>query len=375
MRGHITKRGDSWTAIVDLPPDEATGKRRQKRVTARTKRDVEQQVAALIQAGQTGFTDAGKLTVRAYLDRWLETTAPTLRPVTVRRYRDLVRLHIAGVIGNTPLAKLTAADVQRLYADRLKVLSPTTVRYVHAVLHHALDDAVKWGLLARNVTDAVDPPQKARREMRVWNAADVGRVLRAAVDDPLEALWRLAIYTGMRRGELLAVKWSDLDLDAGAMFVQRSLGRGLTARLEEGEPKSRSGRRRIALSSSVVESLRRHRVRELEHRLAMGEAYEDRGVVFANETGGHLHPNVLYRRYGALIMRAGVPTIRFHDLRHTSATLLLAEGVHGKIVQERLGHANIAMTLDLYSHVTADMQRQAADLLEAAITGADERLA
>lgn len=374
MRGHITKRGETWTAVVDMPPDPATGKRRQKRVTARTKREVEQQVAALIQAGQSGLTDAGKLTVRAFFDRWLEATSPTLRAVTVRRYRDLVRLHVTSVIGNTPLAKLTAADVQRLYADRLKVLSPTTVRYVHAVLHHALDDAVKWGLLVRNVADAVEPPQKARTEMRVWNAEQVRQVLRAAADDPLEALWRLAIYTGMRRGELLAVKWSDLDLDAGALFVQRSLGRGLTARLEEGEPKSRSGRRRIALSPSVVDILRRHRVRQLEHRLALGDAYEDRGVVFANDTGGHLHPNVLYRRFGALIMRAGVPTIRFHDLRHTSATLLLAEGVHGKIVQERLGHANIAMTLDLYSHVTADMQRQAADALEVAIAGAGERV-
>ena len=178
-----------------------------------------------------------------------------------------------------------------------------------------------------------------------------------------------------RRGELLAVKWGDLDLDRGALFAQRSLSRGETSRLEEGEPKSRSGRRRIALSSSVVESLRRHRVRQVEHRLAVGDAYDNRGHVFANGTGGHLHPNVPYRCYGALIARAGVPAIRFHDLRHTSATLLLAEGVHGKIVQERLGHARIAMTLDLYSHVTADMQRQAADVLEAALADTDQRTA
>ena len=155
--------------------------------------------------------------------------------------------------------------------------------------------------------------------------------------------------------------------------MQRSLGRGTTSRLEEGEPKSRSGRRRIALSSSVVESLRRHRVRQLEHRLAAGEAYEDRGYVFATETVGHLHPNTLYRRFQGLTERAGVPAIRFHDLRHTSATLLLAKGVHGKIVQERLGQANIAMTLDLYSHVTVDMQRQAADALEDAIEGGEQR--
>ncbi|MFL5760275.1 MAG: tyrosine-type recombinase/integrase [Thermomicrobiales bacterium] len=388
MRGHITKRGESWTAIVDLPPDPATGKRRRKRITARTKREVELQVAELINKSRNGgFTDAGKLTVREFLDCWLDATAPTLRSVTVRRYRDLVRLHIVGVIGNTKLGKLTAADVQRLYTNRLqeparrrrrgetkdtpkKPLSPTTVRYIHAVLHHALDDAVKWGLLIRNVADAVEPPKEARTEMKVWNAEQVGRVLRTAADDHLEALWRLAISTGMRRGELLALKWSDLDLDGGGLSVQRSLGRGETARLEEGEPKSQSGRRRIALSRSVVESLKRHRVRQLEHRIAADVAYQDRGYVFANETGGHLHPNVLYRRFDALIDRADVPTIRFHDLRHTSATLLLAEGVHGKIVQERLGHANIAMTLDLYSHVTADMQGHAADAIDAVIDAA-----
>jgi integrase len=374
MRGHFTKRGDTWTAIVDLPPDPATGKRRQKRVSYRTKREVELAVAELIHKTESGFTDAGKITVREYFDRWLVATAPTLRAVTLRRYRDLARLHIVGIIGNVKLGKLTPADVQRLYTDRLASgLAPATVRYVHAVLHHALDDAVKWGLLNRNVTDAVEAPQKARGEMRVWDAEQVNMVFRAASDDPLEALWRLAIFTGMRRGELLALKWGELDLDAGTLSVQRSLGRGLTARLEEGEPKSRSGRRRIALSPSIVESLKHHRVRQLEYRLAADEAYQDRGYVFVNETGGHLHPNVLYRRFNALIARAGVPPIRFHDLRHTSATLLLGKGVHGKIVQERLGHANIAMTLDLYSHVTADMQRQAADAIEALISGASER--
>ncbi len=368
-RGSIQRRGDQWTAVVDLPPDPATGKRRQKRITARTKREVELQVAALIQAGQSGFIDAGKTTLRDFLDKWLEITAPTISAVTYRRYRDLIRLHISSVIGNTLLTKLTSADVQALYASRLVTLSPVTVRYVHAVLHHALDDAVKWGLLNRNVTDAVKAPKKTRREMHVWNVEQVGCFLRAAADDSFEALWRLAVFTGMRRGELLALHWSDLDFDAEALFVQRTLSRGITARLEEGEPKSRSGRRRISLSATVVDSLKRHRVHQLEHRLATGEAYEDRGYVFANETGGHLHPNFLYGRFTSLIVRAGVPTIRFHDLRHTSATLMLAEGVHGKIVQERLGHSSIAMTLDLYSHVTDDMQRQAADRLDAVLAG------
>lgn len=372
MRGHITKRGDSWTAIVDLPADPATGKRRQKRVTARTKRDVELQVAELIHKAESGgFTDAGKVTIREYFDRWLESAAPTLRPSTSRRYRDVARLHIVCVIGNLKLAKLSAADVQRLYAGWLAAgQSPTSVHHVHAILHRALDQAVRWGLLLRNVTEAVDPPRRATTEMKTWDTPQVARVLAAAATDDLDALWRLALLTGMRRGEMLGLRWSDVDLDAGALSVRRTLSRGSTSRLEAGEPKTASGKRRVSLPGSVVESLRRHRVRQLQHRLATEAVYEDRDLVFANETGGAIHPNTLARRFAALVERAGVPTIRFHDLRHTCATLLRAEGVHPKVVQERLGHATIAETLDRYSHVAPDMQRHAADRLDAAIGAA-----
>jgi integrase len=313
--------------------------------------------------------------VREYLDHWLETTRPTVRPGTIRRYRELIRLHVVPALGGIRLAKLTAADVQRLYADRLTVLSPTTVRYIHSVLHHALDDAVKWGLLVRNVCDAVEPPRKQRKEMDTWSLEEVVRILDAAVDDPLEAFWYLAIFTGMRRGEMLALKWTDLDLESGLLAVQRTLSRGETSRFLEAEPKTQAGRRRIKLSPSTIDALKRQKVRQLEHRLAVGEAYGDRGYVFANLTGGHIDPSALYHAYNALIERAGVPRIRLHDNRHTSATLLLAGGIHAKIVQERLGHSAIAMTLDLYSHVTPDMQQQAADAMEATIANARQRSA
>jgi integrase len=371
MRGHITKRGNSWTAVVDLPPDPATGKRRQKRVTARTKREVESQVAELVQKAEFGFTDAGKLTVRDYFERWLDAVAPTLRPSTARRYRDVARLHIVGVIGNARLAKLSSTDVQRLYADRLASgLSTTSVHHIHAILHRALDQAVRWGLLLRNVTDTVDPPRRSTPEMKTWGAGQTAAVLAAAHGDDFEPLWRLALLTGMRRGEILGLRWADVDLDTGALSVRRTLSRGTSSRLEVGEPKTGAGRRRVALPPSVVESLRRHRVRQLELRLVAGPAYEDQDLVFTNETGRPIHPNSLALRFRRLIERAGVPPIRFHDLRHTCATLLLAEGVHPKVVQERLGHSNIAETLDRYSHVTADMQRHAADQLDAAISAA-----
>jgi integrase len=177
----------------------------------------------------------------------------------------------------------------------------------------------------------------------------------------------------MRRGELLGLRWDDVDLDRGVLAVRRTLGRGQDGRWEIGSPKTKSGRRSIALPPSARESLQRYRLRQLERRLALGPAWQDEGNVFTNETGGPLHVNRLAYRFTKLIERARVPRIRFHDLRHTSATLLLAQGVHPKIVQERLGHAKISMTLDRYSHVTMDLPRQAANALGAALQAAEER--
>jgi integrase len=361
VRGHIARRGDSWTAIVDLPADPTTGKRRQKRVTARTKKEVELEVAKLIGKAQTGFTDAGKVTVGEFLDNWLASVGPSLRPSTVRRYRDVVRLHITSQIGSLRLSRLTPSDVQCLYANRLEGgLSSTSLHHVHAILHRALDQGVKWGLLARNVTDAVDPPRRQSPAMQVWSATDAARVLATANGDALEALWHLALTTGMRRGELLGLRWSDIDLNAGTLSVRRTLSRGSTSRLENGEPKTVAGRRRVALPASSVERLRRRAIKQKELWLAVGPGYGDRDLVFATVNGTHIHPNTLSRAYRKLIERAGVPRIRFHDLRHTSATLLLANGEHPKVVQERLGHASISETLDRYSHVSADMQQRAA---------------
>jgi integrase len=373
MRGSIIKRGDAWTAVVDLPPDPTTGKRRQKRVTARTKREVEAKAAELIQKAHTGFVDAGKVTVRAFFEQWLEAVAPSLRPSTARRYRDVARLHIVSQIGNLRLSKLSPSDVQRLYANRLQAgLSPTSVHHIHAILHRALDHAVKWGLLIRNVTDAVDPPRRQSPEMRVWSVAEVSHVLAAAAGDELEALWHLALTTGMRRGELLGLRWSDVDLGANTLSVRRTLSRGATSRLEPGEPKTVAGRRRVALPTSTVERLRRHATRQKELWLAVGPAYADRDLVFATHNGTPIHPNTLARAFERLVVRADVPRIRFHDLRHTSATVLLARGEHPKVVQERLGHASISETLDRYSHVSKDMQQRAAAHFDALLEEATE---
>lgn len=357
----------TWTMIVDLPNDPATGKRRQRRVTAETKKALEIKAAEMIHAAETGFVEPRAVTFASFWNRWCEVKATTLSPSTARRYRDLGRLHL-GALAGMKLARITPADVQFLYTDKLKAgLSGTTVRHLHSVLHSAFDDAVSWKLIARNVCDAVKPPARNRTEMQTWNAEEASAFLATAEGDELEALWRLAITTGMRRGELLGLKWGDVDFDGNVLSVRRSLSRGDTSRLIEREPKTQAGRRRVALSVETVEALRRHRVRQLEYRLSVGGVYEDGGLVFTTPFGGHIHPNTLTRAFGRLIEKAQVKRIRFHDLRHTSATLMLEEGVHPKIAQERLGHSDIKMTLNLYSHVTPHMQSAAANALETAL--------
>ena len=375
MQGSIKKRvgarGTSWYAVVDVGRDPTTGKRRQKRVSAPTRKECEALVrSALSAAEQGGGGDAGKLTVRDYLDRWLASIVPAVRPSTHRRYRDLMAGHVVPVVGTVKLAKLSALDVQRLYADRLAAgLSPTTVHQLHNVLHRALKQAIRWGLLVRNPTEAVDAPRPANPECKTWSAREVGAVLSAAAGDDLAALWRLALLTGMRRGELLGLTWEDVDLDRGALAVRRTLSRGTGGTWELGTPKTAHGRRSIALPASCVVALRKHRATQLAERLRLGGLWLDHGFVFTNRTGGPLHVNGLARRFAKLIAAAGVPTIRFHDLRHTSATLMLANGEHPKIVQERLGHSDVGITLNRYSHVTPDMQRGAADRLDALIGG------
>jgi integrase len=376
MRGHIKKysgkRGTSWYAVIDLPTDPTTGKRRQKRVSAPTRRECEALVAKLLQSAEaTTSADAEKILVGEYLSRWLDAAAASLKPSTYRRYSDTIRLHVVPLIGEIRLAKLSPLNVQRLYADRLATgLSPTTVSNLHAMLHRAFDQAVRWGLASRNVTDMLDAPRRATPETRTWNAEQVAAVLVEAEKTDLAALWRLALLTGMRRGEILGLKWEDVDLDRGGVSVRRTLSRGKGGTWELGTPKTAAGRRSIALPPSVVAALKRHRIHQLERRVELGPLWKDLGFVFTNTTGGPLAVNVLDGRFRSLIKAAGVPRIRFHDLRHTCATLMLANGEHPKVVAERLGHSDVGITLNRYSHVSPDMQRAAADRLDAAVDAA-----
>jgi integrase len=376
MNGSIEKRvgtrGVSWYAKYSVT-DPATGKRVHRRVSAKTKAEAEAKLRAAIAAAERGqFGSDDRLTVRDFLARWLSTTEASVRPSTHRRYQDLMRLHVVPALGGIRLATLSPADLQRLYADRLASgLSPTSVSHLHFVVHRALHQALRWGLVQRNVSEMVDPPRRKTPEAKTWDAKQVATVLAIGEQTPLAALWRLALLTGMRRGELLGLQWNDIDFDKKTLAVRRTRSRGKGGTWELGQPKTTSGRRSIALPASCVSALRKHRAAQNAERLRLGPLWEDNGFVFTNHTGGPLHVNSLVSQYEKLIKTAEVPRIRFHDLRHTSATLLLAQDIHPKIVQERLGHADIGMTLNRYSHVTPSMQREAAEALDKAIEDAE----
>lgn len=380
MKGTISKRtgpqGIAYRVRVDLGDDPATGQRHRRSGTFRTRKEAEAAMAQWIADVERGTTiEPTRLTVAEYLARWLDALEG-VEPATHERYEALSRLHVAPTLGGRLLAKLTPLDVQQLYAAcKAKGLSPTTISLLHNMLHHALKQAVEWDLIVRNVAERVAAPRPKAPEPAVWSAEQVARFLAVADAEPDAALWWVAVTSGMRRSELLGLQWRDVDLKRGVLNVQHARKRGADNRWETGAPKTRKGRRQIALPPSAVAALQAHRTAQLKRRLALGSAYADEDYVFAGTFGRPLHPRSLQYRYERLVKKAGLPYIKRHGLRHTNATVSRAAGEHPKIVQERLGHSSISMTLDRYSHVTPSMQQEAAARLEAVLQTARDRLA
>jgi integrase len=363
--GSIYQRQDGrWEAKAPIAPGAAGRARRS--VYGRTRREVVDKLRVLQTQAANGAVPDERVTVEAHVTAWLKAKRATVRPGTHVRYEQLVRLHIVPGLGRKRLARLTPRDLQNFYGTLLEAGSaPRTVGNVHRVLHAALKEAAQWGLVTQNVAALVSPPRPPRAPMRTLTAAQAGDLLKAATDERLEALYVLALHTGMRKGELLGLRWNDVDLKAQTLHIQGSLqpipGKGL----QVVEVKTESSRRQIRLGTASSEALRRHRVRQAQERLRAGETWTDLDLVFPNTTGRPTHPgNFLRRDFDPLLKRAGVPRVKFHELRHTCATLLLGEGVHPKIVSELLGHSDITVTLNLYSHVLPTMQQQAVDTLD-----------
>ena len=373
MRGHIRKRSkDTWTIVIDAGRDPSTGKRSQQWVSVKgTKKDAERKLAELVHQVDTGgFVRPAKVTVAEFLDRWLHDYAwPNLAPRTAEGYEQIIRGHLIPGLGYIPLTQLRPEHLQQYYADKLASgrrdgkgsLSPRTVRHHHVTLHGALQSAVKWGLLARNPADAVDAPRYQAHEIRTFNEKDIRVFLTAARPTPYYSLFYLALFTGMRRSELLALCWDDIDLDLAQVSVVRTIHQLRDRTIVFRAPKTAKGRRTVALPPSAALMLREHREKQEAIRASLGKALQGSDLVFSQPDGRPLLPDTATHAWIKLTRRTGLAGVRLHDARHSHASLMLKAGIHPKVVQERLGHASIQITLDTYSHITPGLQAAAAE--------------
>ena len=352
------RKGGGWCAQYTVYTSEG---RKRKTLYGKTRAEVGRRLAGALSDREHGLTfDAGNLVLEDYLDRWLsDSVRDSVKQRTFESYAYVVRLHLSPSLGHVKLKTLSPAHVQGLYRSKLDSgLSLRTVQLIHTTLHKALKQAVQWGLVPRNVTEAVTAPRPNKKEIHPLTPRQARTLLDNAGRDRFEALYVLAITTGLRRGELLGLRWKDVDLERGYLQVRQQLVRtkdGLTFTSPKGG-KSRS----VRLSKRAIGALEGHRERQLEEKLRLDSLWKDNDLVFPTATGTPMDAdNLVKRSFRPLVARARLPRIRFHDLRHTFATLLLSRGTHPKVVQEMLGHADISQTMDTYSHVLPDMQERA----------------
>lgn len=368
--GNIYRRADGrWAARVRV--GFRNGKRARRWVYGKTRAEVAARLRVTIQEHQQGvLTEPGRLTTGQFLNRWLEDSAKLkLRPRTFASYAQVVRLHIAPNLGRVALQRLTPHQVQTWLNDRQKAgLSPRTCQYARAILRSALAQALRWGVVSRNVAALVEAPRVVRHEIHPLHPDQARSLLSAARSNRLGALFTVAIALGLRQGEALGLQWDAVDLNAGTLHVRKSLQRvDGTWRLVE--PKSSRSRRSVAMPDVVRTALTSHRVSQLQERLLAGARWQESGFVFTTRIGTPIEPSNLTKTFQALLVKAGLPHVRFHDLRHTAATFLLAQGVDARTIMETLGHSQISLTMNTYSHVLPTLQRDAAKRMNQLLMG------
>ena len=384
-RGSVRQAANgTWFFIVDI--GSGTERRQTRRRGFPTKKAAQAALTHILETlSKQSYVAPSRLTLEDFIEqRWLPAVKSSLRSSTHESYSRNLRLHVIPVLGSVTLQAVDAGSLTALY-QRLtedgrkdhkygKVLSTTTVRYIHTIVRSALQMAYEWDLVPRNAADRAKPPKpKARgdrhNQFHTWDRRELGRFLAATEDERLYPLWLLLATTGMRRGEALGLSWQAIDFGTSRLSVRRSL-----VDVDRGEPiwsdpKTASGRRSISLDAATLAALRSEKSRQARDRLLVGPAYIDLGLVFTHQDGSPLHPDTTSRNFRHRAAELGLAAIRLHDLRHTWATLALEAGVHPKVVQERLGHSNVSITLDLYSHVSPAMQTDAADRVAALILG------
>jgi len=372
MKGHVYQRAKgSWTIVYDLPVDAVTGKRRQKSQTVKgTKRDAERALReVLLSIEQGSYVKPSKMTLGELLRQWLKDYASmSTTDRTQESYTSIIERHLIPGLGKLSLIDLQAQNIQGYYAKKLSEgrvdgkggLSGRSVVYHHRILSKALDYAVKMGMVVRNVAKVVEPPRVEKVTMQTLSIEEVSRFLDAAKDTDYYAYFAALIYTGLRRGELLALRWRNLDLRTGRLSVVETAYRLGNGEYRIKEPKTQQSRRTVILPPSLVELLKAYRFDQELLRIQLGISLEADDFVFIRPDGSPVNPNAITLAFRRIIKKAGLKDIRIHDLRHTHATLMLKAGVHPKVVSERLGHANIGITLDIYSHVLPGLQEAAA---------------
>jgi integrase len=368
--GSIFRRTDGrWCAILSLGWE--NGLRKRKSFYGDTAAEVQEQLLKARGDVARGLPVAiERQTVGQFFARWLEDSAKlSTRPRTFERYQQLTNLHILPALGSLRLEKLTPAHLQRLLNDKLASgLSPKTVRHIRGVANTALGRAAKWGLVARNVAALTDAPRLVRSEMRAFSAIEASRFMEAVKAERLEALYLLSITLGLRRGEVLALKWDAIDFENRTVHIRTSLQR-VNGSLQLSETKTAGSRRQLPMLDFVARALRAHHARQSQERLIAGYGWADAGFAFTTRIGTPVDPANLLDDFKRILKKADLPDIRFHDLRHSAASLLLALNVHPRIVMELLGHSQISLTMNTYSHVVPDVLREAVDKLGVALGG------
>jgi integrase len=375
MKGHIRQRSPGhWAIVIDVR-DPQTGKRKRRWHSFRgTKREAQVECARLISELQKGtHVDTTRITVAAFLERWLEHMQGQVSPRSLERYAELARKNLAPLLGGLALAKLQPAHISAAYAKALTSgrrdgkggLSARTVTHMHRVLHEALQQAVVWRLLANNPAAFVKAPKVQRAEMKTYDLAQTAELLEALRGNRMFIPTILAGLCGLRRGEIAALRWHHVDFDAGSISIEQSAEQ-THASVRYKPPKS--GRARtVAMGATVAAELRAHRLAQVQALLSIGVRLTDDSFVVAQADGSPVQPNTLTHNWVIECAKIGLPRIRFHDMRHTHATHLLASGVHPKVASERLGHSKVGLTLDTYSHVLPNMQAGAAALVDDAL--------
>ncbi len=365
--GSVFQRADGrWCAVVDL--GWIDGRRARKSVYGRTRKEAHDRLMAAQRAIGSGLLPApDRLTLEAYLTDWLAAAHPTIRASTFASYEAIVRVHLIPGIGRIPLVKLTVGDVERLLrAKSATALSPRRVAMIRGVLRRALTRAVKHRLIAANVAALADPPKQERHEIHPLTPDQARVLLESIAGHRLEGLFTVALTTGLRSGELRALRWADIDLEARSLSVEAGLAR-IDGQWQRVPPKSAAGRRMVPLMDRTVTALREHRRRQLTDRLAAGSEWIGNpwDLVFVSEVGTPLDSSNVVHAYQRALERAGLPRQRFHDARHSVATFWLAAGVPARVVADMLGHSQVSLTLNVYTHVLPTLRREAADRLDA----------